>query len=287
MLRLYDDPLTVTSRSYIINSLTSIMESQRHVSWSSESDQHIATGTKDVSPLEEYKATMLGLFISGLRSDAVKESSLEALHKLMLLNILSTDDYRIAAGNLTQLMVQAYSEEDDISLEILSVIDGLAKLLPTLIEEITLPALFRILPEVPPSRSDRQGQLMCTNVFAALETLCVQSDLFSRLVIHLCTKFEFLIATRYENTSNQDEIEAAVAFGHVMLKTLHHIFDKKLEAFDPDIAKYVDRFLPRLYGLFFHAALDDSGSYSIGLDTRLIATVAEMVPVIIASLGVE
>lgn len=285
MLHLYDDPLLVASRSYTINALTSIMESQRRVSWIADTNQGTAMVNKGSSLLEEYKATLLGLFISGLRTESIREPSLEALHQLILLDILSTDDYRIVANNLTELLVQGCSYEDDLALEILSVIDGLTKVSPTLIEETVLPSLFQILPEVPPSRSDKQGQILCVNVLGALESLCVQPDLFSRLVIHLCTKLELLIGARYENTPSQDDTEARVAFVHAILKTLRHNFDKKLDAGDPDVQKYVDRFLPRLYGVFFDAALDDSNL--IGRDPRLIAMAAEVVPIIIASLGVE
>lgn len=285
MLRLYEDAQAISSRSHVISALTSIMEAQLHVSWDPAGKQEKISNHP--SPIGGYKDTMLSLFISGMREDPVKEASLEALHQLILLRILNMEDYRVIADNLTKILVQACLVEDELAFEILSVLDALTKVSPILIEETTLPALFEMLPEIPPSKSDKARQVACVNALGALESLCIQPDLFSRLVIHFCTRIEFLIGARYDEASNKDNIEAAIAFVHALLKTLHHNFDKKLDNGDQDTVKYVERFLPRLYGLFFDAALANSGSFSIGQDPRLIAKVAEMVPVVISSLRVE
>ena len=81
------------------------------------------------------------------------------------------------------------------------------------------------------------------------------------------------------------DLEPAAAYAHSILKTLADVLAAKVELGHPDVVKYVDRLVPRLYNLFIYSALAAEERPMVATDPRLLAVTAQIVTLVTQTLS--
>ena len=96
------------------------------------------------------------------------------------------------------------------------------------------------------------------------------------LVIRLLTKLDLVCVPGNGAVADSDH-EPTAAYAHSILRTLADAVAKKAELGHPDVSKYSDRLVPRLFNLHFYSTLVSNGDYLAATDPRLISVSAEIV----------
>lgn len=283
MIDLYNDPQNIATRPHILNTITSILEATRLAPWFLT---WAAKGVVENSPLLSQKDSIISILNSGLEVTSTSEASLETLHQLLQLRLLSQEEIEYITHGISKLL---NSPNGDLITEALTVLQTLTSISPKTIEEISLPILFGFLPDTAPSKGDVDGREGCIHALSSLEVLCTHPHLFERLIVHLTTKIEIVNSQTIDTGSglDLDGLEASIVYAHAMFKTLDAVITKKLDQDDKDVAKYIERFVPRLYYLFFEAAVSTDGQKPVGQDPRLISDASEIVSSIVSVLPPE
>ncbi|CCA72670.1 related to Transcriptional coactivator MMS19 [Serendipita indica DSM 11827] len=277
LLESYDKATEQSTRVVVLETFASMLEAQ--LAASSSPDAKIPL------PLLAQKDAVLSRFVSSLSSPATSEPSLDSIQKLIRLRILSQDEFRYVAHSLTNSLLDMCVSDDDLSFEIVSVLQHLAVVSSEIVEGVTLPALFALLPDDAASLSDETARGRCIHSLSVLETLCVAPALFSRLSVHLLTKLEMLVNGQ-EHTGSE-AANATIAYGHALLRTIYTALSKKSEAQDPDVPRYIERFVPQLYALFVQPPPRGPEHRINLLETVLIKDASDIISVVVASLGIE
>ena len=103
-------------------------------------------------------------------------------------------------------------------------------------------------------------------------------ELFEILIIRLTTKVD-LICTPMAKYALEDE-ESNAAYAHSLLKTIATTLSLKVDKSHPDIAKYIDRLVPRLYNLFIYSALSAERPV-LAADPRLVSAAGEIITLVV------
>lgn len=183
---------------------------------------------------------------------------------------------------------------------ILDLLSAVAKVNHRPVESQTLPILFSSLPDAPPARLAIPERMKILNVLSALETLCVQTQLFETLVIRLTTKLDLICipnaSSLTPSSATEEEVELHAAYAHWMLITLAKTLQKKVDRDDPDVVKYIESLVPRIFNLFVFAAFvvseggDDEETerwkkrVSVATNPRLVQKAGEIVTLVVQSL---
>lgn len=173
-------------------------------------------------------------------------------------------------------------------LDALSVVCEIA---PREVSKTTLPMLFGLLPDRAPTREADAERQKYQRVLKVLKRLCINAELFEVLVIRLTTKLDLICVDRVttsspgSTTSDRDALECSAAYAHSVLSTLEDVLKTKVEALHPDVHKYIDRLVPRLFNLFFHAAAVE-GRKAVAVNPRLVVAGARIIALIARSLPV-
>lgn len=156
---------------------------------------------------------------------------------------------------------------------------------PRHVLEQTLPLLFRSLPDTAPSRAAGGERRKCWRTLSALQTLCVQSELFENLVIRLTTKLDLICLP--SAMAAFDDIEPDAAYAHAILKTLSQTLAVKVQKKDPDIVKYIDRLVPHIFNLFISSTFLTNERPVITADPRLLQVAGDIITLVVQSLPLQ
>lgn len=184
---------------------------------------------------------------------------------------------------------------------VLDLLSAVANVSPRSVEEQTLPLLFSSLPDSPPARNAIPERVKILNVLSALETLCVQAQLFETLVIRLTTKLDLICLPNAPSAMlspiTNEEVELHAAYAHWMLNALTKTLQKKVDREDPDVPKYIERLVPRIFNLFVCAAAAASEQNAsveeevrwptravVATDPRMVKKAGEIVTLVVQSL---
>lgn len=169
----------------------------------------------------------------------------------------------------------------------LKILSAIAALAPRHVEEQTLPLLFSALPDIAPSRDAATERLKCWRVLSTLKTLCTQAELFETLIIRLTTKLDLICAPSAGTIEIEDDPEPRAAYAHSILKTISQTLSAKVDKAHPDVSKYVDRLVPRLYSLFIYSALVGDNQNMVATDPRLVEAAGEIITLVIQTLSAK
>jgi DNA repair/transcription protein MET18/MMS19 len=142
-----------------------------------------------------------------------------------------------------------------------------------------LPLLFESLPDHAPSREATTDRAKYRSALSALSVLCIHPELFEILVIRLITRVD-LICIPTEKPSPEDE-EPNAAYAHALLKIIANTLSAKVDKGHPDVAKYIDHLVPRLYNLFIYSALQGESQGLAATNQRLVSVAGEIVTLVI------
>lgn len=170
----------------------------------------------------------------------------------------------------------------------LELLQSVSEVAPRHVADQTLPLLLGALPEAAPDRNNAIDRIKVWQTLSALESLCVQQELFEILVIRLSTKLDLIClppADRAQHIASDPEPTAAYA--HMILKTLAQTLTTKVNRKHPDVAKYIDRLVPSIYNLFAESALLSDERPMVATDSRLIQVGAEIITLVVQTLSLE
>lgn len=156
---------------------------------------------------------------------------------------------------------------------------------PKHIEEQTLPLLFGSLPDHAPPREASAERAKYRQVLSAIGALCLQPQLFETLIIRLTTKLDLICSQTIKSPIKEAEAEPTAAYAHSILKTIVQTLSAKVGKGHPDVPKYIERLVPRLYNLCIYSALLSDGSYMVATDPRLITISGEIISLVIQTLS--
>lgn len=156
---------------------------------------------------------------------------------------------------------------------------------PKPIEETTLPLLFSSLPDRAPPRAAHAERAKYWRILRWLTKLCLPAPLFETLVVRLSTKLDIICAP-LSGVEDPDP-EPRAAYAHSILKTLVKVLDIKIVAKHPDVSKYIDRLLPRLFNLFIYLATSEKERGRIDADPRLLDVAGQIITLIVQSVPAE
>ena len=148
-----------------------------------------------------------------------------------------------------------------------------------LVEDHSLPILFASLPDMPPSRDAHQDRARYWATLRWLSRLCIPAPLFETLTVRLMTKLELICSSRHQNADRDPELTAAYAYS--ILKTLASVLELKANAGHPDVPKYIDTLLPRIYLTFISMALEESSLNDGKLISRLLPIAGDIITTIV------
>jgi DNA repair/transcription protein MET18/MMS19 len=158
---------------------------------------------------------------------------------------------------------------------ILSILTTISQLTARHVQEQTLPLLFAALPDTAPERDAVEDRAKYWRALLALSTLCVHPELFETLVVRLTTKLDLV----YASATGKEDVEPDAAYAHSLLKTLADTLQRKVDAAHPDVTKYLERLVPRIFNLFIHSALQPGQDW-LASDTRLISISRDIITLI-------
>ena len=185
--------------------------------------------------------------------------------------------------------IEVYACSSDAALELLSTVSLSS---PSHVSQTTLPILFSILPDHAPPREAEAERVKYWRTLASLKKLCKQPELFETLVVRLWTKLDLICTSSPSQTDDTAavDLEPDAAYAHSLLRTISDTLAEKVDAGHADVAKYIDRLVPRVYNLFIYAALTpkhERAKYAIATDPRLISVAAKIVTLISQTLPSE
>ncbi|KAG8853351.1 hypothetical protein FRB91_005036 [Serendipita sp. 411] len=186
------------------------------------------------------------------------------------------------AVNVTKILVQTCSTSEETGE----------------LEEITsriLRTTIEILKEIDKGRSQSALKVLVALIGSSMnvaeQKAQEENDEKARaeLCIHFLTKVEILVESLVKVSSDgtPSQMDRSIAYSHALLRTISVVLDKKREKDHVDIPKYIERFVPRLYFLFFNNALGfQEGRPDLG-ETILVTDIAEIISTVVGCLDRE
>ncbi|KAH8832259.1 ARM repeat-containing protein [Flagelloscypha sp. PMI_526] len=250
--------------------------------------------------LSEYKDELLGCLTTGLKIPNARVAALKGLKVLIgpgLSGLLTNEEIGFVVHCCNEVMQEGSGDEDvddeyrDDLLSLLTTLSSISTSTCNHIETQILPPLFTSLPSPPLTPQTPAERYKTWKTLDTLKTICASSSiLFEPFVIRLIAKLEVI------QVAAGGEVEAAYA--HSILKTLFKGFVARGATVGSErgaeMEKYVQKFVPRLLGLFLKASMlptatsgeSDDGGYQPFCDPRLIVVGAEIVECIVRTLSV-
>ncbi|XP_006461777.1 hypothetical protein AGABI2DRAFT_185880 [Agaricus bisporus var. bisporus H97] len=237
-----------------------------------------------VPPLLPYKDSVLGVLTVGLKTASSRRPALAGLQGMVTSeNLLNDAELTFVVHNVNEIMEAAADDPDGTS-AVLDLLSTVSNISARIVEEQTLPLLFSSIPDVPPARDAIQERVKILDALSALEALCIQAQLFETMVIRLTTKLDLICVP---NSTTIEELELYAAYAHWILTTVVKTLQKKIDKDHPDVAKYIDRLVPKLFNLLVSAAFTVSDEIRVATDHRLVKKAGELVTLVVQTLPLE
>lgn len=230
--------------------------------------------------LSAYREEVLSLAASNLGTSSTQEQALFCLAQLTeLTDCLSHQELVFALQSITDVLVKPDEDTiDDMAANALDALDSLTKLYPSDIEEITLPPLMQLLPDVAPSREDTSGIAEYRVALASLATLCISPTLFETFLIRILSRVERLSRPSTDVSQAQQQ---TILYCHHLLTTLRVVIEKKIKADHKDIQTCASRVIHHLFGLFVNRNQDPSSVTSVATSTKLIGDAGRIITLLV------
>lgn len=226
--------------------------------------------------MEPYRDEVLSIFTSGSRSSFSRPPAIEGLVKLVQIpGFLSTVEVTYCISALNDALSAADSAtEYELALSGLVVIAGMH---PRIIESTTLPILFTMLPSLAPPPVSPESEAYRRSL-ASLAALSLHPNLFEILSLRLLARLESVCAAAFTDPGEQS---ANSLYTHHLLATLRAVLVQKAARGDEDIQKYVEKLVPRLFGIFVMPTVSSMDTGEVALDSRLLADAGEVITIIV------
>lgn len=281
---MYKDPDEVSLRAPILSCLATLLAGFTPPAPSSTPGaftpphlSHLA----GASPLEPYRDQLTSILTSGSRSAFSRPAAIEGLVKLIEIpGFLSTEEVAFCVSALNDVLSGAESEvQYDLALEGLVKV---AKLYPRIVESTTLPLLFALLPSSAPPSTSTDSDIYRRSL-TSLAALSLHPDLFELLSVRILARLEGVCASAFPDPL---EHSANSLYAHHLLSTLKAVLVRKAEQNHEDIQKYVEKLVPRMFGMFVLPTVCSMDKGEIAIDARLLADAGEVITLIVQKVDV-
>lgn len=225
----------------------------------------------------------MSVFTSGSRSQTSRAPALEGLVNLVkITGFLSVAEVGYCVAAINDVLI---SPEGDDQYE--TALEGLVTisiLHPRIIEESTLPLLFTALPSEAPLSSSPSNENYRRSL-SSLSALCLHPSLFEILSLRLLARLEGLCSSTFNDAI---AISNNSLYAHHLLMTLRVVLKKKVDRSDEDIAKYVEKFVPRLIAVFIlpTTRVGEPGEGAVALDVRLLEDAGKVITIVLQKVEV-
>lgn len=159
----------------------------------------------------------------------------------------------------------------------------LAELHAPIIESLTLPLLFRALPDNAPSLHDPAGKSSYMRSLGALAAICDRPTLFEPLVVRLLSRLEIVCATDPPDTSVRS---TNALYAHHLLATLRAVTVAKIKAGHRDLPNYFARAGPRLLAIFVLDSVTHEKE-TVAADPRLATDAGKVLTLLVQQLDTK
>ena len=150
----------------------------------------------------------------------------------------------------------------------------LSKLVPSMIEQQTLPAMFNSLPDDAPSLSATNERESYRKTLDSLSQICTLPSLFQAMIVRIMARLDHLAGS----LQGSDLRECAVAYAWDLLHGLDRTIQRKIDDHDSDLGMYFNKIIPWLYGFCVSAAAPRIGDVKpLFQDRRLLVIAAKIV----------
>ena len=300
LIKLYLNPEESSHRPVILAELVSLVTAVKNVYSYQENERTYA----EEKVLDAHRDQILGAFTSGLKVASTRKASIDGMLQLVSIpHLLTEEEVGFVLHNVNELFDPAVDIDDircvagqqlrlcaDICFSgpILDLLAAISKASPKLVEETTLPLLFSSLPDRAPNFEATSERSAYQRTLKSLSTLCVQPALFETLVIRLIAKLDLLCHLPDEVMLDENARTCNAAYAHSILVTLGNVIDYKVDAKQPDVPRYMDRLVPRLFALFIEPAVSAERSFNpITDDHRLIEVTGNIFASILRTVTAE
>ncbi|KIK08924.1 hypothetical protein K443DRAFT_671974 [Laccaria amethystina LaAM-08-1] len=275
-VKLFLNPDEAANRAPILHLLSDIVNAAR---------DSVAGNVAEDVPLMPYKDEVLGVFSVGLKASSSRLPTLSGLKGLITTKtLLSDEELGFIVHNVDEIIEGGTDALEESSDEILDLLTTIASIAPHHIEEQTLPLLFRMLPDVAFSRDAIKERANCWRTLSALQTLCVQPELFETLVIRLTTKLDLVCFPANGARVEIVDTEPNAAYAHSILTTISNTLSTKVEKSHPDVGKYIERLVPHIYNLFIFSAFGSDEQRLLASDLRLVHVAGKIISLVVQTL---
>ncbi len=167
--------------------------------------------------------------------------------------------------------------------KILELLTELSKFSSELVQETTLPTLFAALPDSAPPKHELSEHVRYRGILASLGTLCTPPPLFETLVIRMTSKLDLLCRPHPIDV----DLENSAAYAYAILSTLSDVTVRKVENKHNDLAKYGERLVLPLYGIFLETSVSPADVHSVTSNSRVLLMAAKLINLITRTLNRE
>lgn len=161
-------------------------------------------------------------------------------------------------------------------------LSSIAKVHPTIIENVTLPRLFHTLPDRAPTLAQTAERNTYRSTLSAISDLCTLPALYQTLVIRVPNKLDTIVSSALaskKDESSDEQYECDVAYAYDLITCLDSTTKRKIAKKDLDTVKrFGDVVLP-LWTLVVASVQRRAGgaeARGVGSDRRVIGAVARL-----------
>lgn len=199
------------------------------------------------------------------------------IHLIQIPSFLSSQEISFCVSALNDVLISPDSDDTyDTTLDGLVLISTLHS---RTLEAETLPLLFASLPTEAPTLGTKENEAY-RRALSSLAALCVHPDLFEVLSLRLLSRLEGILSTPTSTTT-----PSASLYAHHLLATLRAVLGVKVTAGHQDVGRYVEKFVPRLLGMFILPTLGEEEV--VAKDSRLLSDAGKVVNAVVQRVDVE
>lgn len=287
LLKVFKDPDEVALRAPVLTCISTLLAalapppSPSAASSPSPFTKPDLLHSEGQSPLEPFRDDLLSIITSGSRSTTSRSAALEGLVNLIQIpDFLSSQEVAYCVSAINDVLLSPEGEAQyEAALDALVVI---SKLHPKIIEEGTLPILFTALPSEAPSANAPENSTY-RKALSSLAALCVHPDLFEILTLRLLARLEGVCSTAFPDAGVHSRNGL---YAHHLLVTLQAVLKAKVTAGHTDIPKYIEKFVPRLCGLFILPTLEAMDQGEVAKDPRLLIDAGKVITLVVQKVDV-
>lgn len=233
-------------------------------------------------PFIAYREEVLSITISNLRNRSTRPQALECLVQLVQVpQCLAPDEIVFALQSITDLLTTSTLDgNEEVGPIALGGLTKLAPLLPKQTENVVLPPLFHLLPDVAPAKQDHRSNDSYRLGLAALASLCILPQLFETFLIRSLSRLDS-VCSHSSRMDGRVQYSQSVLYAHHILTALRIVLEKKVKAVHTDLHTHIEKILASLYKLFIIPSVQQKEHKTITAEPKLVEDAGKIMTILV------